>query len=396
MPVVHRPMPRQRRFGRRGTHRRQRQLAEMADFAGQGIERQGGHGQHRLVEVTRFCLVFLGTPEAREQKSGEPVGKRPDEEHAEDVEDGVEQRQLGGRRRIQPEQFAHGTEQAEQPGQQQQGDDTGQHVEQNMRCRRALGIRRGANGGEQGRYRGADVGADNHGSRRLDAHQAALRRREGNHQRGRRGLHQHGHQDADKNHGDDADRPFPVRQPEIGGGTGEGVLEQVDAKEEHAEASQCRTQCGAPGALAGQAQQHAKADQRQREDVDAELHADQGDQPAGHRRPDVGAEQHPQGLAEGEQAGIDEADGGHRHRARRLHGDRHQCAGGQAAQAGLGGPGKYPLQRRPGGQLEAVGHQPHAEQEEADTASQTAEQGQQVHGVRPSPFPAPDRVEASR
>ena len=58
------------------------------------------------------------------------------------------------------------------------------------------------------------------------------------------------------------------------------------------------------------------------------------------------------GLAQGEQAGIDEADGGHRHHARRLHGDHHQCAGGQNRAGGSGGgPGSIRSSASPAASL---------------------------------------------
>lgn len=95
-------------------------------------------------------------------------------------------------------------------------------------------------------------------------------------------------------------------------------------------------------ALAEDAQHHAAADHRQGKGADLDLEADQGHQPAGHGRAYIAAVDHRDRLPQGEQAGIDKAQGGHGHGAGGLH------------RSGDQGPRKQTTQPRARGGLEGT------------------------------------------
>lgn len=109
------------------------------------------------------------------------------------------------------------------------------------------------------------------------------------------------------------------------------------------------------------------------------LQADERDDPARHRGADVGPEQHPQRGAERQQAGVGESDRRHGDRAGRLHQRCHQHPRPQRMGARPRRAGQDAVQGRAGGQFQAIGHQAHAEQEQAQPAGHRAERLQVDH-----------------
>ena len=343
--------------------------AEPAQFQVQRLDRECRHRRDVPIEVAR-PQPFVAWPETRGQGAFHAAGQRPHQSDAEQVEDAVKQRQADGRRRVQPECLLQPVDSADQPRQQQQRDESGDQVEQHVCGGRPSRIRRRAEGGENRRDGGADVGADDAGGRLRQRQHAGLGEGQHDGEGGAGRLHQHrqhctGQDECQRRQHAVAAEPGQI---ETLAAVRERLLHEADADEQHAESGQYLTDRWAPALTTAELQCHADADQRQRGRLDLDLQSNQGHQPAGHRGADVGAEQDPQGLAEGQQPGIDETDRGDRDRRRRLHQGGHQDSGGEASQPGLGGGGQQSAQGRAGRQLEAVGHQCHAQQEQADTA----------------------------
>ena len=104
-------------------------------------------------------------------------------------------------------------------------------------------------------------------------------------------------------------------------------LENGQPEKEQGKAGQSLAERCFPGVGADQLQAHANGQHRQRDGFNVEAKTHQADQPAGHGGADVGADNDANGLPEGEQAGIDETDGGDGDRAGGLHqsGDQQPC-----------------------------------------------------------------------
>ena len=117
-----------------------------------------------------------------------------------------------------------------------------------------------------------------------------------------------------------------------------------------------------------QLDQRPDEDQRQRIGRERHAHADQRDQPAGAGRADIGAEDEAEPLREGEQARADQPNGGHRHRARRLHEQGYDRAPEGARERRRRRLAERGAQGGSGERLQPVGHHRHAEQEQPDAA----------------------------
>ncbi len=257
-----------------------------------------------------------------------------------------------------------------QPGQQQQRDAGREHVERHMRGRRPPRVGGRPDGCQQRGAGGADVGADDDRRGVLDADRAAMRG--GQHHRGGRArrLDQQRHQRAEADQHQRAQHAVDLRQLGLRSQRLEAGGHRIDAEKEQAEAGQRQPPAAAARLGPAQAQQHARGDHRQRVGVDVELEPEQRDQPARQRRADVGAEQHPQHLAQREHAGVDEADRRDRDRRRGLHQRGHRDAAGQRARPRAREALEHVAQRRAGALAQALGHQRHAQQQQADAAGQ--------------------------
>ena len=152
----------------------------------------------------------------------------------------------------------------------------------------------------------------------------------------------------------------------------EGRLQRIESKEEHAETHYRLTEGSAP-TFAHDPGRHAQGHGRQRERLQFDVQADQRDDPRGQGGADIGAKHYPHRLSQAQQAGVDETNGGEHHRTRTLHqcGDQH--SGGHGPSKAAGGGTQQAAQGRAGSDLQPVAHQPHAEQEQANAASELAD-----------------------
>jgi hypothetical protein len=262
----------------------------------------------------------------------------------------------------------------QQPWQQGQRDPRGADVERHVRGGRALGVGGRAEHREQGRGGGADLGADDHRGRGRQRNHAAGCGGERDRERGAGRLHQDGQHRAHRGEQQRAQHAIGGQPLQIEGVAEivEAVLEGVEAEEEDPEADERLAQRRAPAAAADP-QAHAHRHGRHAQHLQVQVEADKGHDPRGERGADVGTEHDADGLTEVEQPGVDEADRGEHHRARRLHqgGDQHARADPARGAASAGG--QQAAQGRARSDLEAVAHQPHAEQEEADAAGEMEE-----------------------
>ena len=359
----------------------QRHVALARQFLAHGLQRQLRCIEQAVVQMLRPGQLFVLAFEQPEQDPDHAAGQRPHQQHAQTVEQGVEQRQRGGNRRIKRQGFADTFDQLQHGRQDQQRHDPGQHVEEHMRGRHAPGVGRGLDDGEDGRGGGTDVGTDHHGGGGLQPDRAAGCGGQGQRHGGTGRLHAQGQQEAqpDVNQVTEHGAGAELVEIDICRHAGKGVLQQVDAKEKHAEAGQCQPARTPATLAAGHVHGHADADGRQGKQLDLHLEPDQRYQPAGEGGADIAAENHPDGLRQGQQAGIDEADGGNGDGTGRLH----QCSQAGADQQRLGTvagkAGQNGLERTARQSFQAVGHLPHAQHEQAQSADKAGNHEVKAH-----------------
>ncbi len=166
---------------------------------------------------------------------------------------------------------------------------------------------------------------------------------------------------------------------------GKGDTQQIDAGEKDAKTGQCLAQRLIAVVASVESQQHAKADERQGDKFYRSLEIDQAHQPADHGMADIAAIHKGDGLHQIHEPGIDKADGGHGHCSGGLHQGGDQDAGKNAPERGGGGASQDGAQGIARGNLEALGHELHPEQEEADSPDKTAKDGK-MHVQAPFVF----------
>ncbi len=368
-----------------------------SELHAQGMEREVGNGERVGVEVVRTGELFAAAEKALLEQAQHARRQRHHQHHADQIEHGMEEGNHQGRYRWLFQVGIQPAEQADEHGQEQQRHRAGHEVEDHMCCGEPARIGRGADGRQDGGGDGADIGADQHRAGRLHRHQAALGGGDDDRDDRARGLHQHPEQGADADQDEPAgetggDEILQRAQAAQGRKT---VLEAVDAEEEHAEARQRLSECARTQGAATEHQEGTEADEGHGEDVDLQAQAQSGNQPGVHRRADVGAEEHPQGIAHRQQAGVDEADAGDGDGGGGLHqrGDQHAC--GKTAGRGGGAALEQALQGVAGGQLQALGHHVHADQEQADAPGERRDQFESGGGKR-FQGSAPRRVDSRR
>ena len=264
-----------------------------------------------------------------------------------------------------------------------QGEEHAEEVDEEMAQGRPPRLPARHERGEDHGGGGADVGPEQHGraSPFRDHASGGERDDEGHH--GRRALQGHGPHNAD---GDDAERASDATARELGQELGESrlrdrghpVLQQPETDEHEGEADDRLSRRARPAPLREQQGQGTGKD-GQGKVSDGRLADGQGNQPTRDRGAEVGSEQHEIGLAEPEQADLDEAD-----RHERGHAARLQQAG--QAQAGHIRPRRVPrhgrdcgpeaLARQP---LDGLAHQDHAIDEEAEGTDELEDLDQGVH-----------------
>ena len=145
------------------------------------------------------------------------------------------------------------------------------------------------------------------------------------------------------------------------------LLKRRQPDQDQREAGDCRARRRQPPA-SDHLEQRADEDDRQRCGGERDPDPERRHQPAGAGGADVGAEHEAQALREGEEPGADQPDGGHGGGARRLHQERDDRAPERAEQRRRRRLFHHLLQGCAGERLEPVGHDRHAEQEQAHSA----------------------------
>ncbi len=246
---------------------------------------------------------------------------------------------------------------------QKQRHGAGEKVVDEMGKAGPLRLYRASDGGDDGRHRRGHIHPHHEHRRLLEGHEARVecRQRRGDSRTGR--LGDEGEEHTQKK------EPQAV-EPRIGGKVGERdemakplhpLLHQTDPHENEPEARYGVSH--APHATsAQQLRQRSHKDQGHRQGGDFELETEKRDDPAGHRRADVGTEDDPEGLGKLHEPRRHESHGSHGGGAGRLQYRRPHRTGRRAAEGAFGKTHQPPVDRPAGQRLEAVGHDDHAQQ----------------------------------
>ena len=223
---------------------------------------------------------------------------------------------------------------------------------------------------ENGRGGGANVRADDrcgcafkvddagHGSSKDQGH-------------GRAGaLHDQGEQEPDGQEGDDVEDIAEIEGRQVEGRFYQvkGRLQGLDAEKEDAEAHHRVADVLATAVFTDEGENGSQAYERQGQGLDLHAHTNRGHDPAGDRGADVASEDHAHRLGHGHQPRVDEPDGSHGDGAGGLHQRCDHETGEEAPQWGFGPCPQDVAQGGARGVAQTVGHQPHADQEEAESA----------------------------
>src|SRR5262245_31057354 len=294
-------------------------------LAGGLAECEGGLVQSALVEiagpkgrVARLVIGHEGLDGARGQR-GERQEDQADAEVEERVGVGDLARGIAGAGRH------HRRERADE----RQHDRGAEQLEGDVRHGDALGFSRGAHGRRQRRRAGTDVGAEHDGHRTVQADEALARERERHAQRGARrrheraeyGGHENGHERVAGDGLDELDGQPVFAQRR------DAVQDDFEREEHEAEAEDRLPDVleHAPPGEKGD----REAEPHEHERIVRHLERDELDREG---RPDVGAQDDAQRLAERHEPGADEADEHERRGRGRLDDGRHRGAGGDGDQ----------------------------------------------------------------
>ncbi|MNZ39611.1 hypothetical protein D3C78_571090 [compost metagenome] len=293
-----------------------------------------------------------------------------EQQQAEAVEQGMEQRQLEQGVVAQAEPGGDLPGQRRQGRNQQDGQPPRTQVEQHMTEGQTLAGARAAQRAEHGGDGGADVGTDGQRKGLLEADLPARQGSQGQHQRRMAGLQQHRCQQAGADEQQGAEQP---RHPDAGriqpgGGAGETALHQIDAEEQQADAEQQPTDALRPRAV--EAEQDADHRQRQGQGAQAGTLPGQRQQPDAAGGAQIGAENDAQPRRQADQPGAEEGDGQQGHQRAGLHQRGGQDAETETLPDPIGSLGQNPLQPAAGQHAQAFLQALHAEQEQRQATGQ--------------------------
>ena len=349
-------------------------------FLSQGVERQFRDRQDRFVQKSGQGLILFTLPEPLFQPLRQSAAQRPHEHDTQHIERGMEQGQGDRRVRRQLHAFSHPHNKTHQPRQEQQGHGTREHIEQHVGQGGALCIGRGTDARQRRCHSAAHVGTDHHRGRALRVDQATLGCGQGD-GHGRTGrLHHHGHHQTHQQLRQQHQRALALRQAEAVRQATKRRLQKTNAQKQQTKARQSRANGPTAAVLPRHAQQGTHANHGQRQGLDLELQAHQRHDPAGHAGAHVGTKHHPHRRPQGQQASVDKTNRRHAHRRGRLHQRGEQNARPQSLPTGPGGQAQDVLKRRPGRQLQAIGHHGHAQQKYPQSAQQRGQGIPQAHG----------------
>jgi len=310
--------------------------------------------------------------------AGQGFGEREEQGDAQEIESGMKDDE--GYQRVGD---------AEQPGDEpkQRRHDRqcrdGRHgIEQHVGDRHASLRRRPADGAHQDCHRGTDIGA-HHETRGLGQfHHAAGQHRERD-QHGRRAGLDDGREDQTGAGEDQWTQPGKEIQPRVIGQRLHAGFHQGEAQQEEAE-GQGQTRCRQRPvrALQHQACEDGEPDQGKRGGFQIELETDQGHEPAGNGRSQVGSEHHADGVAQGEDACADEGQQQQHDQGAALQRRGGGDPDGHASKRGAGVSANEPLETAAGQALQRILQLVHAEQKKAQPGQDRTEIKCAVHGFR--------------
>jgi hypothetical protein len=165
---------------------------------------------------------------------------------------------------------------------------------------------------------------------------------------------------------------------DIPGEIRDGRLHEVQAEEQDAETEE-NVRFFPCLSLFGEQHRGGDADGCKGEDGDVHLEPQNGDDPAGERRADVGAEDHADGLDQGHQAGIDERDHHDGGRGRTLDQYGDEDTGEDGDETVLRHHLQNVFELVPCGLLKSFGEELHAIQEQAEATRHRQDRHQHQH-----------------
>ncbi len=244
-------------------------------------------------------------------------------------------------------------------------------VEEEMGQRRAARCQVGADGGQVGGNRGADVFAEDQGHAGFERQDPGRCQGDGDADGRAAALDDHGQNGTDQDAEQVVVTDVHEQLAEFLAGLQriEGLLHDAQAEEQHTEAEQDLADI-APLLVAGkELEAGTYADRRQSVLGDLE-----GDQLGGHGRADIRAQNDADRLHQRHQPGVDETDHHDRCRTRRLD-DRRNRDPDQGADNPVIGQGREDFAHAAAGDLlQALRHDFHAEQEQTKAAQQTEDE----------------------
>ena len=367
-------------------------FAAALDFLSDHLQRDHRLRHKAIVEIHGLGRIghdlrpraFLGN-DAHDDFHHEPDERQPEQGHS-DVERRVGVRDLarndldfGARRR-------NGLNECSECGDEPNEDQASGDVEQAVRHGHALGVAALSDAGKQGRDRGADVVAQQHGNRARQTDNArhavgagggsqVLQHRDG----GRAALdddrHDRAYGNAQNRHVDHLGNH--IDEHGTRGQRLHRIAHGLDAQEQKTEAQDA--QADALHTLGLGDERNQEADEHERQDVIGDF---EGDDLRRDRGADVGAQNDRNGLGQAHQARAHEADRHDRRGARALQHGRRQRAGQNAENRIFSQKGKDILHLFAGDLLQVVAHHIHTEDEDGKAAKKT--QGGRKHGVHES------------
>ena len=225
-------------------------------------------GRQRLIRC-RACLPLV---EQASQPLLDPADQGHGRQPAHKVEQAVEQGQLKHRLPCQPQQ----THQTTPEKDHRHNDDRGQQLEQEIAQRQPATIAGGSHRGNQGRRRGAYIGADTERQGMGQRHQPAIERHQHQHQQGVTRLGQRRQENAGQH---TTEHTMVGRQPGQIAGTDHPVANVVDAQQQKADTEQDRATATGAWSCGLQLDQGAQHQHGHGVMADRYLHAIGGNQP---------------------------------------------------------------------------------------------------------------------
>ena len=280
-------------------------LEQVLQLLARGLETRRRQGEHGVVDEPRRAYFTRRRFQQCFKRHHQTLGKRQHHRDADQIENGVEQRQLEGMViGLYPEPGCAGLHCRHKLLDEDQRDQSCHHVEHQMRGRKPSSGNIGRDRANDGGDGGADIGADRECQRVLIGDLAGGQCGDGEHQRGMAGLHDHGRGDPDGGVQQQARKPAHGKLGQVDGVLEgfEAVLHERDPEEQEAQPGEHMSH-PFQGLAVVEQQDHAKGDHRHRIRSNVHLQSEAGDQPGSGGRTQIRTKDDADALCQAEQSG---------------------------------------------------------------------------------------------